>query len=169
MDDRTTRRFVRATTLSMNTPHTACSTRSQTGNAPGQATTAMIAASTTIEMTRSRRNEARWPAAARRANSRSTAALAATSGVRIQTAVVTSAGLWPISTTATTVDALIARKAGARMLVAEDPSDPRLPAAVDRAHHLVNHLFAKIGARDRAPAVAYAFRNDLGELRGGGA
>ena len=33
----------------------------------------------------------------------------------------------------------------------------------------VNHLFAKIGARDRAQAVAYAFRRDLGELRGGGA
>jgi DNA-binding NarL/FixJ family response regulator len=27
----------------------------------------------------------------------------------------------------------------------------------------VNHLFAKIGARDRAQAVAYAFRHDLGE------
>jgi DNA-binding NarL/FixJ family response regulator len=27
----------------------------------------------------------------------------------------------------------------------------------------VNHLFAKIGARDRAQAVAYAFRNGLGE------
>ena len=26
----------------------------------------------------------------------------------------------------------------------------------------VNHLFAKIGARDRAQAVAYAFRHDLG-------
>jgi DNA-binding CsgD family transcriptional regulator len=25
------------------------------------------------------------------------------------------------------------------------------------------HLFAKIGARDRAQAVAYAFRHDLGE------
>jgi DNA-binding NarL/FixJ family response regulator len=27
----------------------------------------------------------------------------------------------------------------------------------------VNHLYAKIGARDRAQAVAYAFRHDLGE------
>ncbi|MEV6494101.1 response regulator transcription factor, partial [Actinoplanes sp. NPDC051633] len=27
----------------------------------------------------------------------------------------------------------------------------------------VNHLFAKIGARDRAQAVAYAFRHDLSE------
>jgi DNA-binding NarL/FixJ family response regulator len=27
----------------------------------------------------------------------------------------------------------------------------------------VNHLFAKIGARDRAQAVAYAFRHGLGE------
>jgi signal transduction histidine kinase len=31
---------------------------------------------------------------------------------------------------------LLLQLEGARMLVAEDPTDPRLPAAVDRAHHL---------------------------------
>jgi signal transduction histidine kinase len=31
---------------------------------------------------------------------------------------------------------LLLQLEGARMLVAEDPADPRLPAAVDRAHHL---------------------------------
>ena len=56
-----------------------------------------------------------FPAAARRASSRSTAALAATRGVRTQTAVVTSAALWRISTTATTVDTLISRKAASSL------------------------------------------------------
>jgi len=43
---------------------------------------------------------------------------------------------------------------------AEIASDLTVSEATVKSH--VNHLFAKIGARDRAQAVAYAFRHDLG-------
>jgi DNA-binding NarL/FixJ family response regulator len=44
---------------------------------------------------------------------------------------------------------------------AEIASGLTVSEATVKSH--VNHLFAKIGARDRAQAVAYAFRHDLGE------
>jgi len=45
---------------------------------------------------------------------------------------------------------------GARMLVAEDPSDPRLPVAVDRAHHL-----ARTGLEEARRAIGMLRDDDL--------
>ncbi|MGC4876048.1 sensor histidine kinase [Micromonospora sp. DT43] len=45
---------------------------------------------------------------------------------------------------------------GARMLIAEDPSDPRLPAVVDRAHHL-----ARSGLQEARRAIGMLRDDDL--------
>jgi signal transduction histidine kinase len=45
---------------------------------------------------------------------------------------------------------------GARMLVAEDPTDPRLPVAVDRAHHL-----ARTGLEEARRAIGMLRDDDL--------
>jgi signal transduction histidine kinase len=45
---------------------------------------------------------------------------------------------------------------GARMLVAEDPTDPRLPAVVDRAHHL-----ARTGLEEARRAIGMLRDDDL--------
>ncbi|CCH17003.1 sensor histidine kinase [Micromonospora lupini] len=45
---------------------------------------------------------------------------------------------------------------GARMLIAEDPTDPRLPAVVDRAHHL-----ARTGLQEARRAIGMLRDDDL--------
>jgi signal transduction histidine kinase len=67
---------------------------------------------------------------------------------------------------------LLLQLEGARMLLAEDPTDPRLPAAVDRAHHLAHTGLEEarraigmlrdddLPGPDRLPALAGQFTRD---------
>jgi DNA-binding NarL/FixJ family response regulator len=75
------------------------------------------------------------------------------------------AGLAPTPQQAALPDGLTAREGQVLALIAEGLSNPEIATrlvvseATIKTH--INHLFTKIGARDRAQAVGYAYRHNL--------